>query len=176
MRILLDVDGVICDYQAWWCDLAEKALGRRPTLNRPDRYGMHERYNTDAEDRATIDRLVYTTAPDRMHPMPGAIEGVRMLTRRHDVHFVTTSQYPNPLWEYGRRAWFHRELGADASMRLCFVYHKRIVDGDVFVDDLESNVKRWLEGRNTWRRGIVFGSPTCPDWSALLRQIGGFTC
>ena len=35
------------------------------------------------------------------------------------------------------------------------------------------NVKAWLTGQPTWRRGIIFGSPGCPDWSALLRQIGG---
>ena len=170
MRILLDVDGVILDFTEHWLQVAEYATGRRP-VRVSDAWSMFDRYDVASpSDRAAIERELYTRPTDQMPLVQGAYSGVTTLLQIHDVYFVTTSLVPHPLWEAGRRRLFERLWGVDAAKRLCFMLHKKIVSGDVFVDDKLSNVEKWAEA-NPQGRAIHYDYDSGYDWQQLMRDI-----
>jgi len=178
MRILLDVDGVVCDFTEWWYRKARGALGAG-SLSKvdgdPQAWELRERHNLNPKAAALVERAVYTSSPEDMLPILGAVQGVAQLADRgHDIHYVTTSFYPNPLWELGRRRWFERVFGRSDSKRLTFTAQKHICAGDIFVDDKPANVAEWQ--RHNGGRGVVFGAELghpllASSWEQLIELV-----
>jgi 5'(3')-deoxyribonucleotidase len=164
-RVLLDVDGVICNLEDHWLEIARELIGHLPHCIDPHASEFEQKWRIPPEYATLLSREFYTRPIDMLEPLPGAIEGVVALMKSHDVHFVTTSMVPHPTWDSDRRRWFRRMFSPEAARRLCFVRYKYIVSGDFFVDDYSRNVRGWSEHNKG--RAIWFGSTTCPDWTTL---------
>lgn len=176
MRILFDVDGVICDYVAWWRKCAEAVLPHPlKESGRGRSWKMEERYELTEREHRAIQREIYTTSPESMQAIPGALLQLPALMHDHDVHFATTSMVPNPLWEHGRRRWFRKHLGSDAARRLIFLRYKYVISADVLVDDKPSAIAEWnaYAPKGT---ALLFGqingdSADATDWRQLYEYI-----
>lgn len=186
-RIILDVDGVICDFVEHWLYCAKQA-GCTNLVDRGDRgdrgdyaWKLEDRYGATPEQKEQIARKLYTTSPNRMKAIDGAILGIRELENDgHDIYFATTSLVPNPLWEHGRREWFTRYLGSDHARRLVFIRYKHIIDGDVFVDDKKENIAEYQSRSRSNASLILFGADRphdcrgwlhAKDWADLMGLI-----
>lgn len=178
MRILLDVDGVVCDYERHWRDCAYMAgVAINEKDQRNNSWYMEDRYELSLTERLAIERILYTESPESMHPLPYAAEAVSELLDTFDVFFVTTSLVPNPVWEYGRRRWFDDRFGTEAAKRLVFTRYKHIISGHMFVDDKPRNVHEWSKANAG--RAILFGERNgekadAKDWPQLMRLIKAF--
>jgi 5'(3')-deoxyribonucleotidase len=145
--ILLDVDGVIADFRQLYVDCCNQANGT--TFTRND-LGLVSSYDyksalklTDEQMRATWTLINEPGRAASMTPLPGAIEGVQKLLRGNEVHFITSSPYTSPTWDYDRREWLRELFGRDAASRVHFTADKHLVFGHVFVDDRFEPVARW---------------------------------
>jgi len=184
LRLIFDVDGVICNFEEHWRVLAENTIGRIDDRQRPGHerdWYVEERYDLTPEEVTVITKALYTSSPEFMPAIEGAIVNLRWLMRKHDVFFATTSLVPNPLWEYGRRRWFARELGSEAARRLIFTRYKYVLAADVFVDDKPQHIQEWREHRyplvGRHARSILFGEingdqADATTWEQMVWMIG----
>jgi len=184
LRLVFDVDGVICDFEEHWKQLAEKVIGKIDDRQRPGHerdWYTEDRYNLTTKEVAAITKALYTSSPEFMPEIEGAVTHLRWLMKEHDVFFATTSLVPNPLWEYGRRRWFERELGSEAARRLIFTRYKYVLAADVFVDDKPQHIQEWKEHRyalaGRHARSILFGEVNgdqadATTWGQVVRMIG----
>jgi 5'(3')-deoxyribonucleotidase len=76
-------------------------------------------------------------------PYPGAVEAVRELDLRHDVYCVT-SPFSGPHWMPERTAWLREHFGFDKS-HVIHAYTKRLVFGDLLLDDKPETVGGWAD-------------------------------
>jgi 5'(3')-deoxyribonucleotidase len=158
-RIILDVDGVICDYEAHWRAIARSVVADLDSRLRDEFEGaweIEDRYELTVKEYGEILRRLYTTSPENMRPIPDAVDHVRRLLTRADVFFATTSLVPNPLWEHGRRLWFSRYFNSEGARRLIFLRYKYVLAADYFVDDRRRNVLEWIRWADRGR-AILFG-------------------
>lgn len=158
-RILLDVDGVVADFDSWYEDVARRTLGRDVS-----RVGVVEgfghRYNMTGDEVSLVNAAMYGDPVIDIPFYPDATVAVRDLLRDDllDVYFVTKPMVENPSWEFCRRMWFRDTFGAEAEDRLVFTGRKHVVCGDVFVDDNTTNVTGWLS-EHAGCTGVVWETP-----------------
>lgn len=176
--IALDVDGVICDFVRHWHDCAYAAdITLQPIVGKEREWELENRYAISNEDYLSVQNQLRHTSPALMRPIDGALPHVNFLMEDHEVYFVTASFVGNPMWEFGRRAWFRCHLGQDAEERLVFCAKKEIVRADVFVDDKPENIVDWVhKGKNDPRRAILFGAlngerADATEWFTLFDKI-----
>jgi hypothetical protein len=93
-----------------------------------------------------------------------AVETTRHMMRSPniDLYFLTSPLVSHVHWESDRRAWLDRLFGAGASDLVISTKQKHTVSGDLFIDDLYSNVRKWLK-HNPAGRGVVWRQP----WSGV---------
>lgn len=143
-RVLLDVDGVLCDFIGrTFSDLA-KYGGPAHTADDLKDWDIHHLLGTEHD--ALLEHIWH--AKDfvtSLDPYPGAAEGIdRLRTLGHEVYFVTTAMHTAEHWVWERCHWLKKHMGARGN-DILFVAHKHIVEGDMLIDDKPSNVERWDE-------------------------------
>ena len=142
MRILIDMDNVLVDFQS---ALVKRGLPR------------------DTPDADNIDGLFA-----EMDPMPGALEAYRaMVSDGHDVFILSTAPWDNPSAWSDKLNWVKQHLGDVAQKRLILTHHKYLVSGDVLIDDRRKRGAGAFAGRH-----IHFGEGNeFPDWKSTLREV-----
>lgn len=142
MRILIDMDGVICNYK----DMAARMKKLTPSQRFPQ---SHEDFWI------------------ALKPIEGAIKAVNKLRRSHDVYILSGPSTRNPGSYSGKRIWVENHFDMDMVDRLILCNHKGLVQGDVLIDD---NVKG--KGQEHFEGTLVqFGSTDYPNWDSTLEKI-----
>lgn len=101
-----------------------------------------------------------------MKPMAQAVESFHELGNLFDTYILSTAPWENPSAWSDKLLWVKRHLGDDAYKRLILTHHKNLNLGDFLVDDRTNNGADRFRGEQ-----ILFGSPSFPDWSAVVSYL-----
>lgn len=152
--VLLDVDGVLADFEGMLIAAAESVVPRSlntKLLGRPQWDLVKELGLTKEEETKLYDEVIdKPRAALNLEPKVGAVYGVRKLDTIANVYFCTSPVESSPTWDYDRRLWLTKYFGKDYmgvpfGRKAIFAKFKYLVRGDVFVDDKPSNVKDWAK-------------------------------
>lgn len=142
MRIYIDMDNVLCDYDT----AHQKALSREPGIIYPQsQYGFFA----------------------NLKPINGAIESVIELSKYNEVYILTSPSIHNPFSYLEKRVWIEKWLGLNFVERLIISPDKSLVRGEILIDDHNSgNGQDKFEGML-----IQFGSNQYPTWAEVLSEL-----
>ncbi len=184
--VLLDVDGVICNFTKLYVRAAKKARVLPTDFDEewhPDEWDIGNALNLTVDGKAEVHRVLSRSGAGLLglEAYEGAIAGVKKIMLVADVYFPTASFTESPTWEYDRRQWFKEHISEEASRRLIFTACKHIIDGNVLVDDKVENVVAWTNAHgypailwpHTYNENVpsnVFRAPR-RDWDWLYEMV-----
>jgi len=183
MRILIDCDGVLCDFLTPIVDAINKRQGRKGdgcfTADAVDRWDFWGALNVDRDTKRHVIRHVIE-APGfcvELNAFPGAVAQVKNLARAHDVYFVTTPWASSQTWVFERNQWLRKHFGSTLGGRVVQTKHKELLRGDILVDDKPETVERW-QLENPRGVGLIWDRPSnravaspclrASSWSSVL--------
>ena len=151
--VLLDVDGVLCDFVAGVMRSVATCSDERADLSDWDFLGklsLHAK-------RAYLADSAKPGFCYGLDPLSGAVEGVQALREDgHDLVAVTAPLLHCPTWEGERREWLRQYFGFTAR-DVVFTSRKDLVHGDVLVDDKPEHVIEWE--RRWLKSGVLWAQP-----------------
>ncbi|MFY8283424.1 5' nucleotidase, NT5C type [Pseudoalteromonas sp. SSMSWG5] len=142
MRIYIDMDNVLCDYNA----AHKKALFEEPGIKYPQsQFGFFA----------------------NLQPIPNAVESVFELSKSNEVYILTAPSIHNPLSYVEKRVWVEKWLGIEFVERLIISPNKGLFHGDILIDDhSDGNGQELFQGKL-----IHFGSGQYPTWAVVLTEL-----
>jgi len=157
MRILVDQDGVLADFDAGW----ERDFTARWGLLAPVVGQLASRRSFKVDDqyppswRDAVREI--STRPgffESLPPVPGAIAGLHALAAAgHDVYIATAPLSTHRHCVAEKYAWVEKHLGHQWTKRVIMTKDKTLVRGDVLIDDKPhvtgSMVPAWVHVRYT---------------------------
>ena len=153
-RILVDMDGVLADFELGVVEAYRKRFPQRPHLllkNKTSFY-LSEQYPKEHEP----DLKAIYTAPNFFRNLPaieGGVDAVKQMDfLGHEVFFCTSplSAYENCVEE--KFAWIEKHFGIVFTKKVVIAKDKTIVSGNYLIDD----------------RSEVTGVISSPDWEHIL--------
>lgn len=164
LRVLLDVDGVICNSIS-------------PMVACVNAITEHSYTEDDVTDWSFQASLAITPAQEQeaeglmlLHHFPeypGGVEAVRDIMEVHDVVFVTSPHPRLREWGYWRNEWLEARF---PKCRIVTTRHKDEVSGDVLVDDKAQNLVEWIRA-NPGSHGVLWSRP----WNHQERAYDGYS-
>jgi 5'(3')-deoxyribonucleotidase len=193
-RVLLDVDGVVCDLVSPTVACLNQLLTQKKvcTIGNIDRWNIAEamavycgeKENSDLAMslNRTLNYLFNTESFVANLPVYyDSREAVERMAAVADVYFVTAGRDQSRYWHYERFQWLTKHFGG-LFQDVIFANHKHIVEGNFFLDDKPSNVLTRMEIGSSgesylmdrpWNRSCV----DCAKVSALdFAQIVEASC
>lgn len=144
MRVYIDMDGVLCDFETAF--IRDKALFT-DTAYPQSRQGFY------------LNLSLILGAQDAMN--------VLLTVDNIDPFILTAPSIYNPLSYTEKRLWVENHLGFEWVKRLIISPDKSLLKGDVLIDDHDSGRgQEQFEGRL-----LHFGSEAYPDWKSVLTEI-----
>ncbi len=138
--VLLDIDGVVCDFLTPALEVASRLAGKVYTVDDLTSWDIWETIGRDHVD-ACYEAYRAPGFCAGLQPYPGAVEGIAALREHADI-LALTSPIHGPHWYYERIEWCVRHLGCRAN-DVIFTKHKERVRGDVLIDDRPEHVEAW---------------------------------
>lgn len=144
-RVGVDVDGVIANYTELYLNAVRSALGRDiPKGWAPPQWDLDESLGLTKEEKRTVYKLIEQPGiAGTIVPYPGAVDGLKKLSKVADVFLVTSPVEDSPTWCFDRTAWVKKHFGEELADRIDFTGHKYTFAADLFVDDKPSNCEEW---------------------------------
>jgi 5'-nucleotidase len=136
--ILIDMDGVLCDFDKRASELADEGVKPHELFKHPNAY-------RDLE------------------PIPGAIEAWIALQEKYETYILSTPPWTNADGWAEKRLWVEKYLGETAKKKLILSHNKGIIKGDYLIDDRIANGVGDFTGEH-----IHFGTDSFPDWETVL--------
>ena len=160
MRLLIDMDGVITDFNKRNWDAFE-AIHRNWKDKYPRPNPILDFYAEDAypdqEFKDAIRKI--NSAPLfflELSPIEGAIEALHDLETRYEVFICTAPMLENPTCCNDKLEWIDNHLGGDWTRRTIITKDKTVIDGDILIDD--KPVITGVTDEPIWQR-IIFDQP-----------------
>lgn len=165
-RVGVDVDGVLADLLAPLFTHMNAMLG---TAYAPDHMKDWDITDLVPEDRrdefwTTFGREV--RVHDALRPLPGAVEGMKLLAGVADVYVVTAYLRSAPTWVHDRDRWLSEHFGI-SDKKIVHTHAKYTFLGRALVDDKPSTVVRWQE-EHPEGLGILWAQP----YNAAFSPVG----
>lgn len=143
LRFLCDVDDVVMDYVQGFVS-AVMVTGVRNIKHDHafDDWDLSKSLKlTEEEDNKVYSLINMPGFASMLHPLPGAVEGVKKIMKIADVIFVTSPLKSSPTWAYDRRLSLEKHFGED--VKICSTAEKYAVDGDFLNDDKPDHCAEW---------------------------------
>lgn len=143
IRILVDCDGPLSDFEGSALDLVERETGKRydrDQLTSWDTFGCLGLTNFYALMRADVETNGFCL---RMKEVPGSAPALKFMNEIGEV-FVVTASFDAYNWDLDRRMWLNTKFGIDKE-HIIQTSAKHVVDGDLFIDDRPENIVSWIE-------------------------------
>ena len=144
MIVLVDMDEVLCDFK------------------RGVREGALEAANP-MEEKWPQSKMGFFAY---LHPIPGAIEAMKLLQEKHDVWICSRPSYENIFCYTEKAIWIRKHLGLHMQKKLILMPNKSMCIGDVLIDDSVKDGQLLFKGRL-----IRFGSENYPTWESVLNEL-----
>jgi hypothetical protein len=182
--LLIDCDGVLSDFHARALDHHYALTGRRygPLPENHPLHGKVVRHEPHVfttwcmyESLPPSERAFKEAVFSRMKAkgeclnlpvMPGAVEGLAPIAELADIYVVTTPFEGGETWMSERNEWVSKHFPYVKGV--VHTSEKRLVHGNVFVDDKRSNVQAWLKH---WSEDNVSGI-NGDDWGCIHTSNG----
>ena len=143
IRIYVDMDNVLCDYQTAW----ENSMIDNPDILYPQsQYGFFR----------------------DLEPINSALFMFKRLSDNFDVWILTAPSVQNPMCYTEKREWVGKHLGFEAAKRLILSPDKSLLIGDYLIDDIEAGRAKQNLFKGTQ---IVYGNNKYPDWFAVIKYF-----
>lgn len=136
-RILIDLDGVLADFDAGFMQAWQAAGHPYPPINPECRQHFRIMLDYPAHLRADVESIYtrpgfYRSLP----PIRGAIDAVTALeSLGHDIIICTTSDARYPHCVTDKHAWVERFFGSVLARRMLVEMDKTTIPGDILIDD-----------------------------------------
>lgn len=171
-RVLVDVDDVVANFLQLFAS-ALNATGVRKIPNgwQRTKWDLAEEFNlTKDEEKMVYDLLTLPGVAMHMHPMPGAIEGVKKVMEVADVYFVSAPLKESPTWVYDRQGWLIKHFGEEQGKKFAPVHDKFIIYGDYLVDDKPANCEEW---QAAWpgSRALFWATTSTQDPTSKIHHV-----
>jgi 5'(3')-deoxyribonucleotidase len=152
VRILIDLDGTVCDTLPDWLDCIFQRTGIRAWAHQITEWEMKQNSAlsmlTDAELYAPLHEPGFFA---NVRPLQGAIDGVEALrVAGHSIYFVTARCHPVSF--HDTRIWLKRYFPwVDEERHLILAYDKEVIYGDVLIDDKPKTLLSYV---NAWPHAL----------------------
>jgi len=134
-RILLDMDGILCDLTGKWFSLYNEEYGDDLRVDALKEWGPHKFAKAG---KAIYKYLARPGFFRDLEPLPGAVAGVRALCRRgHEVVIVTAARKGHG----DKLEWIRRHLPFLPRDHVVFAHRKELIRGDLLFDDAPHNLE-----------------------------------
>ena len=140
--VLIDMDGVICDFDKRAKELELKGVKGHSLFRHQDAY-------------------------KNLDPIEGAIDAWISLQEKYETYILSTPPWSNPDAWAEKRIWVQQHLGDTAKKKLILCHNKGLVKGDYLIDDRIANGVADFEGEH-----IHFGNDEFPGWKEVLTYLG----
>ncbi len=173
MRILLDCDGVISNFQDSFLGVYTEVTGNVVHPDSLTTWHFTETLPATPTERYQIRNLTHARGFCLgLAEYPGAVSAVRKLMTRNEVVFVT-SPLDSHHWAFERQLWLQARFGADC--KVVSTKHKECVAGSYLIDDNPNNVELW---ENTWcnggGRGVLWSAPYNRNVDTFVARANGW--
>lgn len=140
--ILIDMDGVICDFDKRAKELELRGVKGQSLFKHPDAY-------------------------KDLEPIEGAIEAWNLLQDKYETYILSTPPWSNPDAWAEKRIWVEKHLGKSSKKKLILGHHKGLVKGDFLIDDRIANGVADFGGEH-----IHFATERFKGWAEVLEYLG----
>ena len=142
-RVLLDCDGVLCDFVSGFLGVVRDQLGM---IYRPEEITEFSLWRALGLSKEEFDLCsLHIHEPgfcESLKPYKGAWDGVARLYGLASVYVVTSPWNSCPTWTYERERWLKFHFNLDHG-RVVHTSAKHLVSGDFLVDDKTSTLEDW---------------------------------
>ena len=161
LRVLIDVDGVVADFQGLYTSLARHRFELSADADTYiDKYwDVGDSLGLTQAQKDTIEKCLNEPGvAANMDPFPSAIEAIKRLDEKYDVFFVTSHKRESPTWVFERENWLIHHFGNTLGGKVVSTHYKYLVVGDVLIDDKKGHIDRWAMSMNSLGRTVL---PIC---------------
>jgi 5'(3')-deoxyribonucleotidase len=137
-RVGIDVDGVLGDLLTPMFGPLNEMFGLQVTLDVMKEWDF-DHLIPEGRLQEFWDAVGAPGFQDRMHPYPGAVEGIQLLKEVADVYIVTAYLTNGKQWVYERDAWIFKTFGIERH-KMVHTKAKYTFFGRMLVDDKPSNI------------------------------------
>ena len=142
IRVFVDMDGVLCDFD----NAHKEAIEKNPNIRYPQsQYGFFA----------------------NLKPIPRAIEYYKLIrdVNNYDMRILTSPSVLNPMSYTEKRVWVEKYLGIEEAKKMILAPDKSLLIGDFLIDDYnyhKESKQHEFQGELIW-----FGSKEFEDWVAV---------
>jgi len=155
MKILVDIDGVVCDLVGEVLDRLNKKIGTKFKHDHITEWNFfHENSQVFTEDELKVVKEIFNQEglTNEVSLMPGAKEILEELSAKgHEIVWLTAPWKHSKTWCYDRTLWIERNL-SHISKNIVFAWNKEDIPGDILIDDNPEFIEKWRKN-NT---GLTF--------------------
>lgn len=150
IRVGIDVDGVLADLLSPLMKIVSDLLGKTLTVDHVETWDLEELFEKHDALHLVPELWARAREPSfcrKLDPLPGSIEGVRMIQEAGAEVFVVTSPlHDATTWTYDREVWLKEHFAIDRK-HVVHTHDKSTFHGHILVDDKPSNVLAWADAQ-----------------------------